>query len=57
MKDVHIRGEEVCPMRTFCGQRWRGVLPMRTSALFCCKKHRIFRNLWCVRADREGSGL
>jgi len=30
---------------------------MQTSALFGTKKLRIFRNLLCVRTDKEGGGL
>jgi len=36
--------------------RTKGVLQMRTSALFKAKKHRVFRNLWYVRTDK-GKGL
>jgi len=41
-----------CLVRTFCGQREEEVLQMRTSSLFCAKKLRIFRKLWCVRTDK-----
>jgi len=38
-------------MRTFCGQGGFADADVRT---FWCKKHQIFRNLWCVRTDKGG---
>jgi len=37
--------------------RIRGVLHMRTSALFGAKNFGFFRNLWCVRTDKVGGGV
>jgi len=42
-------------LRTFFGQGGSSDADV-TSALFGAKKLRIFRNLWCVRTDKEGRG-
>jgi len=54
IKVVCSVGEGGCPVLTFCGQGGKEVLQMRTSALFGTKNINFFRNLWCVRTDKEG---
>jgi len=49
-------------VRTFFGQgggagSLGGGSHMRTSDLFGAKKRRIFRNLCCVRTDKEEEGV
>jgi len=52
--DVRSQGEEVVQFGHFSDKRGRGRgLQMWTSAFFDAKKQ-IFRNLWCVRTDKEG---
>jgi len=57
IKDVCSQEEGVYPVRRFFGQ---GEGFMRTSAIFLRRPHffvqtrRIFRNIWCVRTNKDG---
>jgi len=50
IKDVRSQGWTGCPVRTFFGKGEGGSSDVDVRT-FCCKNHRVFRNLWCVRTD------
>jgi len=52
-KDVRIQGRFI-QCGHFANKRGSSYADVRT---FWCKKHLIFRNLWCVNTDKEGWGI
>jgi len=54
IKGVRSQGRDVCLVRTFCRQGGEGGSSDADVRTFRRIKHRIFRNFWCVRTDKEG---
>jgi len=58
LRAVHKRrpqlgGEEICPVRTFCGQGRGGVLQMRTSAFWEQKNSDFFKFIVSPQGERD----
>jgi len=49
IKDIRTQGRGDLSRADIFGQE-----VVRMSALFSAKKLRVFRNLWCVRKDKDG---